>query len=115
MWCGLLIENHTARAMVRLAWRWLWCWLDPSVGCEGGLEHWTETVKQGLDLAALGGAIWISHVQHAKNLKEMISGEDRAEEREVGGVICALVVSSKKREKQSSGVWQDGRWALVAL
>ena len=65
---------------------------DLSVGCEGSLEHWTETVKQGLDLAALGGAIWISHIQHAKDLKESISGEDRAEEREVSGVICAPVV-----------------------
>ena len=49
---------------------------DLSVGCEGGPEHWTETVKQGLDLAALGGAIWISHIQHAEDLKESISGED---------------------------------------
>jgi hypothetical protein len=29
---------------------------DLLVGCEGGLKHWTEAVKQGLDLA-LGGAI----------------------------------------------------------
>ena len=29
---------------------------------EGGLKNWTETVKEGLDLAALGVAVRISHV-----------------------------------------------------
>ncbi len=65
---------------------------DLLVGCEGGLKHWTEAIKQGLDLAALGGAIWISHVQHPEDLEEPISGEDRAEEGEVGSVICAPVM-----------------------
>ena len=45
-------------------------------------------VKQRLDLAVLGGAIWISHAQYAKDLEESITAEDRAEEGEVGSVIC---------------------------
>ena len=32
-----------------------------------------QAVEQGLDLAAFGGAVWISHIQHAKELEELIS------------------------------------------
>ena len=62
------------------------------VGSESGLKYRAQTVKERLDLAALGGTIWISFVQHAEDLEESISGKDRAEEGEVGGVICAPVI-----------------------
>ena len=62
------------------------------VGSESGLKHRAQTVKERLDLAALGGTIWIYYVQHAEDLEESISGKDRAEEGEVGGIISAPVV-----------------------
>ena len=62
------------------------------VGSESGLKHRAQAVEQRLNLAALGGAIWISHVEHAKDLVKSISGKDRVEEGEARGVICAPVV-----------------------
>lgn len=36
---------------------------NPLRWSEGGLKNWTEMVKEGLDLAALGVAVRVSHVQ----------------------------------------------------
>ena len=62
------------------------------VGSESGLKYRAQAVEQRLNLAAFGGSIWISHIEHAKDSEKSIPGEDRAEEGEVGGVICAPVV-----------------------
>ena len=46
------------------------------VGSESGLKYRAQTVKERLDLAALGGTIWISYVQNAEDLEKSISGKE---------------------------------------
>ena len=60
---------------------------DLSVKCKDNLKHWTEMIKQKLDLAALGGAIWISHVQHSKDLQSL-----EKTERKKGKLVVSSVL-----------------------
>ena len=55
------------------------------------LESCAETIDEWLNLPFLGGAVWIANIQSSKDLEEVIPGEDRSEEWQVGGVVCRPV------------------------